>query len=45
MLSDKIFYIMNCTCCDSEMKQEKILDHSILMKCIGCGLSDTVVKS
>jgi predicted nucleic acid-binding Zn ribbon protein len=36
---------MKCPCCGSEMKKEKELEHSFLMKCTGCGLSDTVVKS
>ena len=36
---------MKCPCCGSEMKKEKELKNSILMKCVGCGLSDTTVKS
>jgi len=27
------------------MKKEKELENTILMKCVECGLSDTVVKS
>ena len=36
---------MQCPCCGSKMEQEKELEHSILMKCKECGLSDTRVKS
>jgi hypothetical protein len=36
---------MKCPCCGSEMQKAKDLENSILMKCSGCGLSDTVVKS
>jgi len=36
---------MKCPCCGSEMQKVKDLENSILMKCSGCGLSDTVVKS
>ena len=36
---------MKCPCCGSEMKVEKELKNTILMKCIDCGLSDTTVKS
>ncbi|GBF24694.1 hypothetical protein MnTg01_01035 [archaeon MnTg01] len=36
---------MKCPCCGSEMKKEKELEKSILMKCVGCGMSDTRLKS
>jgi hypothetical protein len=36
---------MKCPCCGSEMKKEKELENSILMKCVGCGISDTRLKS
>lgn len=36
---------MKCPCCGSEMKKEKELENSILMKCISCGISDTRLKS
>jgi len=36
---------MNCPCCGSEMKKEKELENTVIMKCTDCGLSDTRVKS
>ncbi len=36
---------MKCACCGSEMKVEKELENSVLMKCVECGLSDTRLKS
>lgn len=36
---------MKCPCCGSEMKKEKELKNSILMKWVGCGLSDITIKS
>jgi len=36
---------MKCPCCGSEMKKEKELAKSVLMKCVGCGISDTRLKS
>jgi len=36
---------MKCPCCDSEMQKEKELKNSLSMKCVGCGLSDTTIKS
>jgi len=36
---------MNCPCCGSKMEKSQDLGNSILMKCSGCGLSDTVLKS
>ena len=36
---------MKCPCCGSEMKKEKELENTIVMKCGECGLSDTSVKS
>lgn len=34
-----------CPCCGSEMKKEKDLENSTLLKCVGCGLSDTRLNS
>jgi len=36
---------MKCPCCGSEMKKEKELENSFLMKCAECGLTDTRLKS
>jgi len=36
---------MNCPCCGAQMKKERELDTTIIMKCVECGLSDTQVKS
>jgi len=36
---------MKCPCCGSEMKMEKELENTVIMKCVDCGLSDTKVKS
>jgi len=36
---------MKCPCCGSEMKKEKELANTVIMKCTDCGLSDTRVKS
>ncbi len=30
-----------CLCCGAEMKPEKVLEKSTLLRCTGCGLSDT----
>ena len=32
---------ITCSCCGAEMKPEKILEKSTLLRCTGCGLSDT----
>jgi len=36
---------MKCPCCGKDMQKIKDLEKSILMKCVQCGLSDTVLKS
>lgn len=35
--------IVNCPCCGGEMKKERDLGRSLLVRCASCGLSDTVV--
>jgi hypothetical protein len=34
-----------CPCCGSEMKVEKVLENTKVIKCSGCGLSDTRLNS
>lgn len=34
-----------CPCCGSEMKVEKIMEKSSIIKCPECGLSDTKINS
>ena len=34
-----------CPCCGSEMKVDKVLEKSTVLKCTGCGLSDTRLNS
>jgi len=34
-----------CPCCGSQMKIDKILENTTVLKCEGCGLSDTRVNS
>ena len=36
---------MKCPCCGEDMEKEKELEKTIIMKCKGCGLSDTSLKS
>ncbi len=36
---------MNCPCCGGEMKKERELASSILVRCSECGLSDTQARS
>lgn len=36
---------MKCPCCGTEMKKERELEKSILMRCPSCGISDTSLKS
>ena len=36
---------INCPCCGSEMKVDKILENTTVLKCKGCGLSDTRLNS
>ena len=35
---------ISCLCCGAEMKSEKVFGKSILLRCIGCGLSDTRIN-
>ena len=34
-----------CPCCGSEMKVDKVLENTKVIKCTGCGLSDTRLNS
>ena len=34
-----------CPCCGSDMKVDKVLENSKVIKCSGCGLSDTRLNS
>ena len=34
-----------CPCCGSQMKVDKILENTTILKCSGCGISDTRVNS
>ncbi len=34
-----------CPCCGSEMKVDKVLENTKIIKCIECGLSDTRLNS
>ena len=34
-----------CPCCGSEMKVDKILENTSILKCSGCGISDTRLNS
>lgn len=36
---------ISCPCCGSEMKVDKILENTTVLKCSGCGLSDTRLNS
>ena len=36
---------ISCPCCGSEMKVEKVLENTTVLKCGGCGLSDTRLNS
>jgi hypothetical protein len=36
---------LKCPCCGEEMLKDKELEKIIIMKCKGCGLSDTTIKS
>ena len=35
---------MNCPCCGAEMKKERDLERSVLVRCPSCGLSDTASR-
>jgi len=37
--------VSNCPCCGSEMKVDKVLERSTLIRCTECGLSDTRLNS
>ncbi len=34
-----------CPCCGSEMKIDKVLENTSILKCVGCGISDTRLNS
>jgi hypothetical protein len=34
-----------CPCCGSEMKVDKVLENTTIIRCIECGLSDTKLNS
>lgn len=34
-----------CPCCGSEMKVDRVLENTSVLKCIGCGMSDTRLNS
>ena len=36
---------IKCPCCGSEMKVDKVLEKTSVLKCTGCGLSDTRLNS
>jgi hypothetical protein len=36
---------ISCPCCGSDMKVDKVLEKSKILKCTGCGLSDTRLNS
>ncbi|MFZ8908419.1 MAG: hypothetical protein ACO2YR_05825 [Nitrosopumilaceae archaeon] len=36
---------ISCPCCGSQMKIDKVLENTTVLKCSGCGLSDTRVNS
>jgi hypothetical protein len=36
---------ISCPCCGSEMKEDKVLEKTTILKCSGCGLSDTRLNS
>jgi len=35
----------SCPCCGSEMKVDKVLETTTIIRCIECGLSDTRLNS
>lgn len=36
---------ISCPCCGSQMNIDKVLENTTILKCTGCGLSDTRVNS
>jgi hypothetical protein len=36
---------ISCPCCGSEMKIDQVLENTRVLKCVGCGLSDTRLNS
>jgi hypothetical protein len=36
---------ISCLCCGSEMKVDKVLKNTTIIKCSGCGLTDTRLNS
>ncbi|MFB5619001.1 MAG: hypothetical protein ACE5RE_05345 [Candidatus Nitrosomaritimum aestuariumsis] len=36
---------VSCPCCGSQMNIDKVLENTTVLKCTGCGLSDTRVNS
>ena len=36
---------ISCPCCGSQMNVDKVLENTTVLKCTGCGLSDTRVNS
>ena len=36
---------VSCPCCGSQMTVDKVLENTTVLKCTGCGLSDTRVNS
>ena len=43
--SNEIKEKISCPCCGAEMRIEKVLENTTIVKCIGCGLSDTRLNS
>jgi hypothetical protein len=36
---------ISCPCCGSELKIDKVLENTTILKCIGCGINDTRLNS
>ncbi len=36
---------ISCPCCGCDMKVDKVLENTKVIKCTGCGLSDTRLNS
>ena len=43
--SNEITDKTSCPCCGSEMKVDKILENTTILKCTGCGISDSRLNS
>ena len=43
--SDESKEKISCPCCGSDMKVDKVLEKTTILKCSGCGLSDTRLNS